>query len=237
MLAREDSVKEIFPESFIFNKPKDIVSGDFFWLYSDKNSIYLATVDCTGHGVPGAFMSVVSYRFLSQALRDHSLKRPSEILSYLNQEINSTLSTKANDPEAKNALDIALVHIDLKKKELEFSGVGQKMYMSTESELLEIKGDNFHIGQNLNTQLTPISTIHLELLPNSSLYMFSDGYIDQFGGPNEKRFGTSRFVKLLGEIKNLRFSEQRKAIESTFFEWKNGYEQVDDTLILGVKLF
>ena len=235
LLARESSIREIFPDSFIFNKPKDIVSGDFFWLYNTPNEAYLATVDCTGHGVPGAFMSVISYRYLNQAVRDHGIMKPCEILHYLNAEIKSTLSTKADDPESKNALDISLVRMDRRKKVLEFSGVGQKMIISTSGELLEIKGDNYHIGQNLDTSVTPISSRELEMKPDSVLYMFSDGYADQFGGPSEKRFGSDRLKQLISSLDELSFSQRKKRVESTFMEWKNGYEQVDDTLLIGVK--
>lgn len=235
LLARESSIREIFPDSFIFNKPKDIVSGDFFWLYNTPNEAYLATVDCTGHGVPGAFMSVISYRYLNQAVRDHGIMKPCEILHYLNAEIKSTLSTKADDPESKNALDISLVRMDRRKKVLEFSGVGQKMIISSSGELQEIKGDNYHIGQNLDTSVTPISSRELEMKPDSVLYMFSDGYADQFGGPSEKRFGSDRFKQLISSLDELSFSQRKKRVESTFMEWKNGYEQVDDTLLIGVK--
>ena len=236
LLGRESSIREIFPDSFIFNKPKDIVSGDFFWLYNTSRETYLASVDCTGHGVPGAFMSVISYRYLNQAVRDHGIQKTADILHYLNAEIKSTLSTKADDPEAKNALDISLVRIDRHEKVLEFSGVGQKVIISSSGELNEIKGDNYHIGQNLDTSLTPISSRMFDLQPDSVLYMFSDGYVDQFGGPAEKRFGFERFNKLISSLTTLNFGQQRKLVESTFMEWKSDHEQVDDTLLIGVKL-
>jgi len=236
LLARESSIREIFPDSFIFNKPKDIVSGDFFWIFNTTKETYLASVDCTGHGVPGAFMSVISYRFLNQAVRDHGIRKPSEILHYLNTEIKLTLSTQADDPEAKNALDISLIRLDRRKKVLEFSGVGQKMIISNSGELLEIKGDNYHIGQNLDTSITPISSSEFEIQADSVLYMFSDGYADQFGGPDEKRFGSDRFKKLINSLDPLNFSQKKRHVESTFLEWKNGYEQVDDTLLIGVKV-
>jgi serine phosphatase RsbU (regulator of sigma subunit) len=236
LLARESSIREVFPDSFIFNKPKDIVSGDFFWIYNTAKETYLATVDCTGHGVPGAFMSVISYRFLNQAVRDHGIQKPAEILQYLNTEIKLTLSTKADEPEAKNALDISLIRMDRRKQMLEFSGVGQKMIISTSGELNEIKGDNYHIGQNLDTSVTPISTRFFEIQSDSVLYMFSDGYADQFGGPSEKRFGSDRFKQLISSLDELNFSQKRKRVESTFMEWKNRYEQVDDILLIGVKV-
>jgi serine phosphatase RsbU (regulator of sigma subunit) len=236
LLTRENYIREVFPESFIFNQPKNIVSGDFYWLFHSDDHIYLASADCTGHGVPGAFMSVISYRFLNQAVRDQGLEKPSEILAYLNEEINYTFRTRTTDPGAKNALDIALVRMHKKKNRMEFSGVGQKMVVARNGELIEIKGENTHIGQNLDTQITPIPNQELELLPGSALYMFSDGFADQFGGPGMKRYGNDRFLKLLDSVQNLDFDDQKKQLQAAFEDWKNGYEQVDDTLIMGVKV-
>jgi serine phosphatase RsbU (regulator of sigma subunit) len=236
MLARESSLLEVFHDSFIFNQPKYIVSGDFFWIFRSGRETYLATVDCTGHGVPGAFMSVISYRFLNHAVREQGLKKPAEILAYLNTEIKATFTSKLDEPEAKNALDIAMVRINSKNHKLEFSGVGQKMMVSHDGNLMEIKGDNTHIGQNLDTGVNPISTQEFELKSGSTLYMYSDGYADQFGGPVEKKFGSDRFKKMLSSISELSLPEQKKKVESTFYEWKNGFDQVDDTLLIGVKI-
>ncbi len=236
LLTRENYVREIFPDSFIFNQPKNIVSGDFYWLFQRGDDIFLASADCTGHGVPGAFMSVISYRFLNEAVRDQGLLKPSDILAYLNEEINYSFRTRTSDPDAKNALDIALVRMDLKRHRMEFAGVGQKMVVAHHGELVEVKGENAHIGQNLDTNLTPLTNQDLDLAPGSVLYMFSDGFADQFGGPGMKRFGNDRFMRLLDSMQHLDFETQKAQIQSTFEDWKNGYEQVDDTLIMAVKV-
>jgi serine phosphatase RsbU (regulator of sigma subunit) len=236
MLSREETLKEIFPKSFIFNKPKEIVSGDFFWVLSQGNDTFLATVDCTGHGVPGAFMSVISFRFLNQAVRDFGLENPSEILNFLNTEIKNTISDKIENEEAKNALDISMVKINNKNKSFEFAGVGQKMIYAKGEELVEIKGDKFHIGQNLDPQKHKITTIEFEIVKDATLYMYSDGFQDQFGGPESKKFGAKRLKEMIGSISGLDLGKQKTSVEDTFQSWKNGYDQVDDTLFMGVQL-
>jgi len=236
MLSREAYLLEIFPDSFIFNRPKEIVSGDFFWVYKNEKETFLATVDCTGHGVPGAFMSVISFRFLNQAVRDYKLEKPSEILNFLNSEIKNTITDKIENEEAKNALDISLVKIDHKNQSFEFSGVGQKMLFQRGEDLIEIIGDKFHIGQNLDSQKHKITSQEFEIEKNSTLYMYSDGYQDQFGGAALKKFGTKRLKEMIGLISKLDIEQQKATVEETFQDWKNGYDQVDDTFFMGVKL-
>jgi len=236
MLSKESYLLKIFPKSFVFNKPKEIVSGDFFWLSQKNGNTYLATVDCTGHGVPGAFMSVICFRFLNQAVSDLKLEKPSEILNYLNTEIKNTITDKIEDQESKNALDISMVKIDHKRRSFEFSGVGQKMFYANGKELLEIKGDKFHIGQNLDPQKHRITSQEFEIEKDSTLYMYSDGFQDQFGGPETKKFGTKRLKDLIESISDMEIKQQKSTIENTFMNWKNGNDQVDDTFFLGVNL-
>ena len=236
MLSREKSLHDVFPRSFLINKPKEIVSGDFFWILNQGSQTYLATVDCTGHGVPGAFMSVISFRFLNQAVRDFGLQKPSEILNFLNTEIKNTISDKIENEEAKNALDISMVKIDNKKNYFEFAGVGQKMLYSNGKELIEIKGDKFHIGQNLDPQKHKITSLEFEIEKDATLYMYSDGFQDQFGGPESKKFGSKRLKELIASISDLDFGLQKSTLENTFQTWKNGCDQVDDILVMGVGL-
>ena len=236
LLAGESSLKSIFPESFIFNKPKEIVSGDFYWIFSREDTTYLASVDCTGHGVPGAFMSVISYRFLNQAVRDAGLEKLTDILYFLNSEIKYTISDKIENDENKNALDISMVKIDKRNERFEFAGVGQKNLYSIDNEIIELNGDKFHIGQNLNPGEHIISTQEFEIGKNSTLYMYSDGFQDQFGGADSKKFGTKRLKELISSINHLDILSQKTTIENTFLTWKNENDQVDDTFLMGIKL-
>lgn len=236
MLARDNLIREIFPSFFVLNKPKDFVSGDFFWLHQTEDYTFLAAVDCTGHGVPGAFMSVISFRYLNQAVRDQNLSETSEILAYLNEEIQEMFRHRTEEMSTRNALDISLVRIDRARKEIQFSGAGHRIYLHDGTKLQEFRGDNCHIGQNLDTQQNPIRQQVIDFRSGHQLYMLSDGYIDQFGGPLIKRFGSERFVTLLNSINRLEMDEQGLRFEAAFNEWKSGFEQVDDTLLLGVKL-
>lgn len=236
MLARDNLIREIFPSFFVLNKPKDIVSGDFFWLHQTEKYTYLAAVDCTGHGVPGAFMSVISFRYLNQAVRDHNLSETSDILAHLNEEIREMFRHRTEEMSTRNALDISLVRIDRANKEIQFSGACHRIYLHNGTALQEYRGDNCHIGQNLDTSKNPIREIRIDYRSGYQLYMLSDGYIDQFGGPSVKRFGSDRFLKLLDSVNHLEMEEQGMRFESAFNDWKSGFEQVDDALLLGVKL-
>lgn len=236
MLARDNLIREIFPSFFVLNKPKDIVSGDFFWLHQSENYTFLAAVDCTGHGVPGAFMSVISFRYLNQAVRDHNLSETSDILAYLNEEIREMFRHRTEEMSTRNALDISLVRIDRENKEIQFSGACHRIYLQTGNGLQEYRGDNCHIGQNLDTRQNPIRKLQISYRSGNQLYMLSDGYIDQFGGPAVKRFGTDRFLKLIDSVNQMEMEEQGLRFEAAFNDWKSGFEQVDDALLLGVKL-
>ena len=237
LLAKESTIFDIFNNAFIFNRPRDIVGGDFFWIREEKEKIFLATADCTGHGVPGAFMSVISFRLLNQAVRDYGISGTAQILSFLNEEINSTLSSRSGEADTKDALDISLVSIDRKKGIIEFSGVGHRILVCNgKDNVREFKGDRTHIGQNLSTTKNPISSQEFNFSDGEVLYMYSDGYGDQFGGVEQKKFGASRLKELLCEISGLDFTQQRAQIESSFLEWKDSNMQIDDVLVLGIGL-
>ncbi len=236
LLAKESTIYDSFPYSFIFNRPREIVGGDFFWIREEENKIFLAVADCTGHGVPGAFMSVINFRLLNQAVRDFQLSRSNEILTFLNDEINITLSSKGGDQETRDALDISLVVIDLLKKEIQFSGLGHRILVLQKEQLLELKGDRSHIGQNLSTAEKPISIQTIPFEPGDMLYMFTDGFLDQFGGPESKKFGIERLKSLLKPFYGSSFDVQGKLVESAFYDWKGEHGQIDDVLLLGIGL-
>lgn len=235
LLAKESSIYETFPDSFIFNRPRDIVGGDFFWVREEENLIFLCVADCTGHGVPGAFMSVISFRLLNQAVRDFQLSRPNEILTFLNDEIKKALSGQSSGIETKDALDISLVIIDKKAGEIQFSGLGQRIFLCREGEISELRGDRSHIGQNLSTDEKPISLQIEKLEKGDVLWFFTDGLIDQFGGPVEKKFGFDRLRKLLQQNWSLSLPEQKRELKAAFADWQGIHSQIDDVLVLGVR--
>jgi len=237
LLAKESTIFDIFNNAFIFNRPRDIVGGDFFWIREEMGKIFLATADCTGHGVPGAFMSVISFRLLNQAVRDYGISSTAQILGFLNEEINSTLSSRSSEADTKDALDISLVSIDRKRGTIEFSGVGHRILVCNgNNNVREFRGDRTHIGQNLSIAKNPISSQEFNFSDGEVLYMYSDGFGDQFGGEEQKKFGASRLKKLLCEISGLDFMLQRAQIESSFLEWKDSNSQIDDVLVLGIGL-
>jgi len=237
LLAKESTIFDIFNNAFIFNRPRDIVGGDFFWIREEKGKVFLATADCTGHGVPGAFLSVISFRLLNQAVRDYGISSTAQVLGFLNEEINSTLSSRSSETDTKDALDISLVSIDRKRGTIEFSGVGHRILVCNgQDNVREFKGDRTHIGQNLSISKNPISSQEFDFSDGEVLYMYSDGYSDQFGGEEQKKFGATRLKNLLNEVSGLDFTQQRAQIESSFLEWKDSNMQIDDVLVLGIGL-
>jgi serine phosphatase RsbU (regulator of sigma subunit) len=236
LLARESTISQVFPDSFIFNRPRDIVGGDFFWIREEQDRIYLSVADCTGHGVPGAFMSVIGFRLLNQAVRDFNLKESDKILSSLNEEIKVALSGSIGEQENKDAMDISLVIIDLKERIIQFSGLGQRIFLSQSGGITEIKGDRAHIGQNLSLDEKPITRQEFSFSPGDALYMFSDGFVDQFGGNGIKKFGMEKLKSLLSALRGKSFPDQKALVESAFYDWKGPHGQIDDVLLLGVGL-
>lgn len=236
LLAKESTIFESFQHAFIFNRPREIVGGDFFWIREEKDRIFLSVADCTGHGVPGAFMSVISFRLLNQAVRDLRITSPDEILTYLNEEIKIALSSRAGEIENRDALDISMVVIEPGKKQISFSGLGHRILHAGAGKIEEYRGDRSHIGQNLNTTEKPVTLQAFSYENGDSMYLFSDGFPDQFGGDKLKKFGMDRLRGLLESICHLPFQEQKQILESTFVAWKGAQVQIDDVLLIGVGL-
>jgi serine phosphatase RsbU (regulator of sigma subunit) len=236
LLAKESSIAEVFDESFIFNRPREIVGGDFFWVREEAGQVFLGVADCTGHGVPGAFMSVIGFRLLNQAVRDFHLRQTDQILAFLNEEIKIALSGTVGDPEHKDAMDISLVKIDQEKRRIQFSGLGQRIIICGQDSITEIKGDRAHIGQNLVLAERPISTQDFTYQSGDVLYMFSDGVTDQFGGPDSKKFGIEKLKNLLYMHGEKSLSAQKEAFEKSFDDWKGNLSQIDDVMLLGIRL-
>ena len=233
LLPTIDSFKVHFQNSFVFNKAKDIVSGDFFWVNKVDDKVLFAIVDCTGHGVPGAFMTIVANNLLNQSVREKNIYQPASILAELNNDLLQIFSHGCEDNSNKNGMDIGLCSINFKKLELEYAGTYIKLVIVREGKLIEINADRFALGQyNKNTFTN--NTIRLEY--EDTIYLFSDGYIDQFGEATDKKFMRARFHKLLLSIQKLDMEEQRKALNDTLKEWKGNLDQTDDILVVGIKI-
>ncbi|MBK6264812.1 SpoIIE family protein phosphatase [Marivirga sp. S37H4] len=236
MLPSQDSFKSYLPQSFIFFVPRDIVSGDFYWLTQKNGKTIVAAVDCTGHGVPGAFMSLVGENNLNQIVKQKGITDPAEILNDLHIGINETLKQTENDNQ--DGMDAGIVVIDKKSGIIEFAGAKSPLLVVDSSGMAtEIKGDKFSIGgKNRNFKKLEFKKHTLPIEVDSSYYLFSDGFADQFGGARDKKYMTKRFRELLTEISGETLTDQKFLLQRKFEEWKNGYAQTDDVLVLGFRL-
>ena len=235
-LPSEQSISEHFKNSFILYKPKDIVSGDFYWFERKGNKILFAVVDCTGHGVPGAFMSIIGFNGLNQIVNEYNYTRPSDILTYLNKSISNTLRQTVEDTKIRDGMDVAICSIDLDTNKLEFAGAFSPLFIIRNDEVIKFKGDKHPIGNYINEEEYVFTNNEIDLFPEDRIYIFSDGFVDQFGGPNGKKLKYDYFRKLLLDNHKKPMSKQKEDINIFFEEWRNGYEQIDDVCIIGVAI-
>ncbi len=233
MLPRLGLLSNVFPESFVVYKPKDIVSGDFYWIGQKGNKFIIATADCTGHGVPGAFMSMIGYSLLNEIVYRNNIIQPSEILKKLNNGVRSFLHT---DSVAQDGMDISICSIDRITNKLNFSGANRPLIHFKKEGLDIIKGNKYGVG-GLQFEDEREYTNH-EILFNKedSIYMFTDGIVDQFGGENAKKMMSANFINLLKSKQSLKMPEQKQVLTQYFEEWQGKLEQTDDVLLIGVKL-
>lgn len=232
ILPTDAEVMRIAPESFVFYRPKDIVSGDFYWFRESGTKKLIASVDCTGHGVPGAFMSLVGHNMLGQVTKVFTT--PNQILNNLNRIAEEVLKTGEQDVHLRDGMDLALISIDDALMELEFAGANCPLYIVRDGELMVIAGDKFAIG-SFNYGSKQYKNHRIKLKPGDSVYLFSDGYADQFGGPKGKKFLRKRFRALLQEIAQLPMIEQKATLHRTWVQWKGAEEQVDDIQVIGIR--
>lgn len=227
--------KKILPESFILYKPKDIVSGDFYWINERNDKTFLAVVDCTGHGVPGAFMSIIGFELLRNITEDQKIEEADKILWNLNKGVAKTFGQKTEKVRIRDGMDIAFCVIDKKKAEIEFSGAFRPLYLIRDNKIEEIRGDRFSVGLLDEGENEEITKTRIKLQKNDVFYMFSDGYADQFGGSDGKKYKYRRFRHLLLTIHKLPLEQQLTYFDRSFEDWKGEHEQVDDVLILGFR--
>ncbi len=237
ILPPDEYVLKYLPKTFIFFKPKDIVSGDFYWLHDAGDKIVFAAVDCTGHGVPGAFMSIVGHNHLEQIVGKQGITQPAAILDALNRSVSETLRQSNTDEHIiKDGMDIAICMFNRKTSELQYAGAYNPLYWVRNSVLNEIKADKFPIGNLQTEEHLGFSNHSLQLEKGDTLYIFSDGFADQFGGADGKKLKSRLFKKLLLEAQHLSMEEQGMYIGKAFEEWKGSLEQVDDILVIGTRL-
>jgi len=234
LLPPQELIKKHLPNNFILFKPRDIVSGDFYWLKHINNYTIYATADCTGHGVPGAFMSMLGISFLNEIVTKDFINKPSEILNELRKKIKDSLRQTGKSNESKDGMDIAVCVIDNERMVLEYSGAYNPVYIIRNGELHEIKATRNPIGIFLKE--IPFNNHEFKLEKEDIIYTFSDGYVDQFGGEKNTKFKTRNFKALLIEISNKPLEEQKEILDKTIIEWQGDAEQTDDIIILGIKM-
>ena len=236
ILPPNNLVKQILPESFVLYKPKDIVSGDFYWIDKKKEWCYFAAVDCTGHGVPGAFMSIVGYNLLKDILKNTDSMQPSIIMDKMNDGVANTLHTNTTSgKQTKDGMDMTLCALNYDTLELQFSGAFNPLYIIRGNELIQYKADKFPVGMFIGEKQN-FTNHSIQLQKGDSIYIFSDGYADQFGGPKGKKFMAGNFRQLLSDVSKLPIEKQKTMLNQTIEEWRGNLEQVDDILIIGVKV-
>lgn len=228
--------KSCLPESFIFYRPKDIVSGDFYWIEQKGDTVCFSAVDCTGHGVPGALMSVVGFNLLTQAVNEMNLLVPSEILKHLDEGVTKTLRQSGDGKGVKDGMDLSLCSLNLKTRELQYAGAYNSLYYVSGGTLKEVKSDKFPIGVNIDGKVDNYTNHVIPLQKGDCVYLFSDGYADQFGGPKGKKFKYNQLKSLLESNHQLPINEQYQRIADAFDSWMGELEQVDDVVIIGVRV-
>lgn len=237
LMPSQKVFRKYFPDSFILHMPKDIVSGDFYWINEVNNRVFFAAVDCTGHGVPGAFMSIIGFELLRRITEIDKKRQPADILNNLSRGFE-TIFRDVENITLRDGMDMAFCAVDKNKKTLEFAGAFNPLYLVRDNTITEIKGDRFSVGlQNDYLEETNNFTNHIiPLLEGDILYIFTDGLADQFGGPEGKKYKYRRFRHLLLAVHQLSMEQQVEFLRRSIVDWKGDQDQVDDILVMGIKI-
>lgn len=235
ILPSKEEIDSALKQSMVLFRPKDIVSGDFYWFTEKEDRAIIAAADCTGHGVPGALMSMIGSSLLNEIVNEKGMTEPAKILFALKQGVIKALNKHPSADQTKDGMDIALCSIPKKGNKIEYAGAYNPLWLIREGEIIDFPGDRQPVGFFGDNQNTPYTNHTVEVEPGDSVYMFSDGYADQFGGPTGKKFKYSQFKKLLIKIQDESMSDQRDILNTTIEEWMGEEEQIDDILIIGIK--
>ena len=236
LLPPENYINKCLPNSFILYLPKDVVSGDFFFVEQVSNYTVVAAVDCTGHGVPGAMMSVIGYNLLNQAVKINHITRPADILQFLDVGVTQILRQTNNESGVKDGMDLSVVCIDNQMRTFEYAGAYNSIYFIHNRKLIEVKADKFPIGVNEDGVGDVYTNNGLPVSKGDMVYLFSDGYADQFGGPKGKKFKYKQLEELLIQVCEEQVEVQKQYLRKRFVEWKGNEEQVDDILVIGIRV-
>ena len=234
MLVSEKYLKETLPKSFIFYQPKDIVSGDFYWAHKNESNIFFSVSDCTGHGVPGALMSMIGTTLLNEIIVEMKYQETDKILNEMRKQIIKNLNQEESNNQ-RDGMDMTLVKLNLKKKEIEFSSANNVLVHISDGNLNSYKGDHqpvgFYSGKNIS-----FTKQKVKVNKDDMIYIFSDGYQDQFGGEKNKKFMISKLKKLLLKISNKNVDAQLQELKTEFELWKGNEDQIDDVCLMGLRI-
>lgn len=235
-LSSEKYISRHLNEYFILYNPRDIVSGDFYWIMQNEHGLYICTADCTGHGIPGAFMSLIGMGILNEISHSKThIEQTDDFLNELRRIIILALNPEGAEFEGKDGMDMVLCRFNFETMELEYSAANNSFYIVRNKELLEFKPDKIPVGKYLDQEI-PFTRHQIPLQKGDCVYTFSDGYMDQFGGPNGKKFMSKRLKELLISIAHLPMNEQKEKINNSFQEWKGNLDQVDDVTVIGIRI-
>jgi serine phosphatase RsbU (regulator of sigma subunit) len=229
VLPTREFTDSLLNDYFILFKPRDIVSGDFYWLNKADNKVIVVAADCTGHGVPGAFMSMLGVTILNEIANNKAFSQAGKILDILREHLTKTLGQTDIDSDSKDGMDLALCLIDFENLKLQYSGAYNPLIHIRSRELTIYKGDKMPVGIHLGI-MPPFTTHEILLQKGDCIYIHSDGYVDQFGGPEEKKFKSSQFHEVLTNISDLPMPIQKDRLNETIMEWMGINEQIDDIL-------
>ncbi|MCG8575938.1 MAG: SpoIIE family protein phosphatase [Flavobacteriales bacterium] len=236
IMAPISAVEDLMGDGFVLYLPKDIVAGDFYFVEEKGSTIFFSAVDCTGHGVPGALMSVVGFNYLHQAIMEKNIHEPNEILSYLDEGVNDRLRQTGGESGIKDGMDLGLCSYDTETRILQYAGAYNPLYLVTKDGLQETKADKLPIGMN-DDGVVDIYTNHtFQLEKGDCVYLFSDGYADQFGGPRGKKYKYKQLRETLEELYHLPMQEQKQELINRFEAWRGDEAQIDDVLIMGLRV-
>lgn len=227
-------INRLIPENFLFYQPREVVSGDFYYVSRRNDLLFIGIGDCTGHGVPGAFMSILGITFLNEIIVHGSFSSTGSILNKMREHVMESLCQTGEDAERKDGIDLALCAIDTRNHMLSFSGAFNPVYIVHERKLFEIAGDMMPVGVGAEEERSFTTQKH-NLSGNDVIYLFTDGFVDQFGGPENRKFKYKAFRDLLTKISHLPMNDQKTILQNTFNEWKGNLQQVDDVLVFGFR--
>ncbi len=231
--VQTDKLKKSFPNCFVFDRPKDVLSGDFVWAFNKYDKTYLGVGDCTGHGVPGAMLSIFMVNMLNQIVNAHADQTPADILDKLDKLIQEYLYQNAE--RINDSAEISIIEYDAKKQKLLYAAANRPLVHIRDGKIKTYKGSKFVLGDSIR-RFSFVKNIEVDLQKDDMVYMYSDGFVDQFGGAKNKKFLTKRFLALLQDISDLTIEDQNKIIGSTFIKWQGKNTQIDDVLLLGFRV-